>query len=194
MIYVPTVKGAQVPGKNRTAHDDQVMHCFIVVNNAVREIDATASGKKFLQKWIGKYKDRRAAFFNSDGNGYANKGAFYFGSQKDFVETESIWYNMKSIKNGKDGLLEFLECASNNVTQVNAQFAGYPGRRKNYGHQMTLVFDLISPNKNLAGKTNFLVAYKGNGNKDNTPSDTGKPCPPPNGGCQAEGATLPSQQ
>ena len=195
LIFVPTSLGMPLPPPSkRSSHNDDIKTCFILDAGVFKPFDANAAQNHFISEWIEKYRLRRVHYLNYDGNAYINKRFLSVSKMKMFEETASIWYDKNSITNGKDGLLEFLECQNNNIETINTNFAVYLRKGKEWSYHLTLVFDLISPNKNnLLGRKNYFVTYRPT-TAGSTPSDTGKPCPPPNGGCQSEGAKLPVTQ
>lgn len=192
LIYVPTSPGGiyiAPNGKKYAVHIDDTLNAMIVKDDNYKIISP-----KYASMWIHK-----AALQVLD---TMERWQHVYGHRKNFLETHSLWYDDRYVRHNKTyqnslwDILQYKKCCFPN-SQVYAKFAAFSwSNLEHYPYKLSIVFQvksgknsqfvsLFSYDRSHWAKYAFKAEYKAAiSNKailsNQSGSDTGKPCPPPN--------------
>ena len=197
IIFVPT----KADSKNFGTHDDDTTNCWVIKNDTIQYLPS-----KTAVKWKKNFDDSLLRRFQEDGQKQLNKYIKKYNKSIDsynknpkhkhkqklkhkvFIETESLWYDMKYIDNSRGNSLICFMNKNPSIDSVKICFAGYPKvtypLNFQFRYHLTLIFAFHSSIKINGKRHNYtykfnLLTSSASGEKT---TDTADPCPPYPGG------------
>lgn len=183
LIFVPTSPDSSQDTDSTTYHADDLKNCWTILGDQVKVINADVASR-----WIKRARNQYLKQFDDDGKSKHFPNGFY--------ETNSLWYPSTLIASrglSHNGLIDYLQCriCCKDIDAVILQFGAFLlNNQEGYKYQLNLVFNYHK----IGGKKDIYFTFSPSTTGSGQLTDTGKPCPPPNGpnGCAMVGALLPT--